>query len=105
MKHLLLLMVLVSILSAKIAVDIAPTLGNVVVSSDSLSLTYTHTGPDITALALDSFELYVNDQAESVSPNPRAWIFVKIFPDATIVSDTIFVREHGSVSWTPSVNY
>ena len=106
MKHLLLLIAFVIGLSASgIAVDTPPTLGSVTVSADSTSLTYQHTGADITTVALDSFELYMNDPAESNSPNPRAWIFVKIFPDATIVSDTIYVREHGSVTWTPNVNY
>jgi len=103
MKFLMLILLLITVSMAGVALDTPPTLGTVVVSADSTAITYTHTGADITAMVLDSFELYVNDLAETVSPNPRAWVFVKIFPNASIVSDTIFVREQGSVTWTPTI--
>ena len=109
MKHLLLLLILVGFVASEVVIDVSSTYpiaqyGTATIDAAGV-LTYTHTSGAIDVMLEDSVTLYFNDPAESVTPNPRTTILVHIYPITTIVLDTLYVREGGSVSWTPSVNY
>ena len=110
MKHLLLLMVLVSFVAAGFVVNDTNkgTRGVATMSADSSIVTYQHdASDDINAIVLDSFELRYADPVEDaiVGPSAYTWIFVKIYPNGNVISDTLHVREFGSVDWTPTFGY